>query len=65
MQRALTGTYDLAGMKAFQELEKEVNDSLAVLFGCDADDLPIDVDVYSIYGRPAEERKGLLARTNI
>lgn len=65
VQRSLTGTYNLTGMKAFQELENEVTTVLARIYGCEADDLEVDVDTIGIYNNNGpEDRQALLVRPN-
>lgn len=65
MQRALTGKYDLAEMNKFIKLSEVVNASLASVCGCSEDDLEVDVDLYSIYKKPAEERRALIVSNNL
>jgi hypothetical protein len=60
MNRALTQKYDMHALRQLQKIEAEFLLHLAELYGCDEDEVPIDVDLLKIYNTEATERETAL-----
>lgn len=58
MNRTLTQKYDLYAMRALQNLESKFLESMAAIYKCEEDDIPIEVDLLKIYNDGPETRRG-------
>lgn len=60
--KRLTMKYDMGALKKIGEFEDALRQKLGVVFSCDPDELPIDLDLNEIYALEPGERKGALVR---
>ncbi len=52
-------------LRALQKLEAQVIEQLATIYGVEEDELPIEVDLLSIYNLDESEREGKLVSVGI
>ena len=62
MNRTLTQKYDMGALRALQKLETEFLLSLAAVYGCEEDDVPIELDLLHVYNMEESLRLGELVR---
>ena len=60
--RSLTQRYDMNALRAIQKIEQEFTAGLAILYSCEEDDLPVDVDTLALFNSPPENRRDTLVR---
>jgi hypothetical protein len=58
--RALTQRYDMNALRAIQKIEETYQKSIAELYGCDEDDVPIEIDTLALFNAKPEARRELL-----
>lgn len=58
--KRLTMKYDMSALKKIGELEDALREKLGVVFNCDPDELPVDLDLNEIYALNPAERKDAL-----
>ena len=59
-KRALTQKYDMKALHALTAMEEDFLKDLAILYGCEEDDLPVTVDLLEVYNQPASQRESSL-----
>lgn len=62
VNRTLTQKYDMHAVRAIQAIEEKLMTSLGLVYGCDADELPVEIDSLEIFHAGEPERRGLLER---
>lgn len=62
--KRLTMKYDMSALKKIGEYEDTLREKLGIVFSCDPDELPIDLDLNDIYAMEPEDRKGALVSSN-
>eukprot|EP01038_Epipyxis_sp_PR26KG_P011821 gene11821-15819_t len=63
MNRTLTQKYDMHALRALQKVEAEFLTKLAELCGCEEEDVPIDVDLLSLYNSEDKDFRSFLENT--
>lgn len=63
MHRTLTQKYDMASLKALQQLEADFLGMVAPLYGCEEEDVPLEVDFLTIYNGEKDQRESQLVCT--
>ena len=58
--RTLTQKYDMSAVRAIQTIEEKLIASLATVYGCDADELPVEIDSLEIFHASEPERIDLV-----
>ncbi len=58
--RTLTQKYDMHAVRAIQAIEEKLLTSLGAVYGCDADELPVEIDSLEIFHASEPERRGIL-----
>lgn len=58
--KRLTMKYDMGALKKIGEYEDALREKLGVVFKCDPDELPIDLDLNEIYALEPQDRQGAL-----
>lgn len=58
--RALTQRYDMNALRAIQKIEEAYQKAIAELYGCDEDDVPIEIDTLALFNAKPESRRDLL-----
>jgi hypothetical protein len=58
--RALTQRYDMHALRKIQKIEDDFRSKLSLVYGCDPDDIPIELDTLSIYNAEVSQRRSLL-----
>ena len=59
-KRALTQKYDMKALHALTAMEEDFLKDLALLYGCEEDDLPVTVDLLEVYNQPVSQRESSL-----
>ena len=49
MNRTLTQKYDMGALRALQKIETDFLIELAAVYGCEEDDVPVELDLLHIY----------------
>lgn len=62
MNRTLTQKYDMGALRALQKLETDFLAELTKIYGCDEDDLPVELDLLHIYNQEESTRLAALVR---
>jgi hypothetical protein len=64
MNRTLTQKYDMHALRILQKLETELMAELAEVYGCDEDEVPVEIDLLRVYNTEHGLRKdALVSRT--
>jgi hypothetical protein len=63
--KRLTMKYDMGALKKIGEYEDALREKLGVVFKCDPDELPIDLDLNEIYALEPQDRQGALVSTDL
>ena len=58
--KRLTMKYDMSALKRIGEFEDALREKLGVVFDCDPDELPVDLDLNDIIALEPNQRKGAL-----
>jgi len=58
--RTLTQKYDMAAVRAIQTIEEKLMASLGAVYGCDADELPVEIDSLGIFHAGEADRRGII-----
>jgi hypothetical protein len=61
--RALTQRYDMNALRAIQNIEENYQKAIAELYGCDEDDVPIEIDTLALFNAKPEARRDILVRS--
>ena len=56
----MTQRYDMHALRKIQKLEDDFRLKLAVIYGCDADELPVELDTLALYNEEPDARRGIL-----
>jgi hypothetical protein len=62
MNRTLTQKYDMGALRALQKLETDFLQKLAEIYGCEEDEVPIELDLLHIYNQEESARLAELVR---
>jgi hypothetical protein len=62
MHRTLTQKYDMHSLRALQELEADFLKLMAPIYGCEEEDVPLEIDLLTIYNGEKKEWEGKLVR---
>mmetsp|Transcript_2456 Transcript_2456/g.3849 ORF Transcript_2456/g.3849 Transcript_2456/m.3849 type:complete len:108 (+) Transcript_2456:107-430(+) len=60
INRTLTQRYDMGALRALQTLEGAFLEKLAEVYGCEEDDVPVEIDLLNIYNQDESVRPGML-----
>ncbi len=60
--RTLTQKYDMHALRILQKLETELLHELGELYGCDEDDVNVELDLLAVYNADESDRKRRLVR---
>lgn len=60
MNRTLTQKYDMGALRALQKLETDFLAELTKIYGCEEDDLPVELDLLHIYNQEESTRLAAL-----
>ena len=62
INRTLTQKYDMHSLRALQNLEAELMQKLSVVYGCDEEDVPVELDLLKIYNdEPTTRREQIVS----
>lgn len=56
----MTQKYDMGALRALQKLETDFLEKLAAIYGCEEDDVPVELDLLHIYNQEESTRLGAL-----
>ena len=57
--------YNMHTLRAIQEMEDKARISLAPIYGCEPDEIPVDFDLLDIYQAKPESRRDILVTPSI
>lgn len=55
----------MGALRALQKLESDLLTEVAPIYGCDEDEVPVELDLLAVYNMPEEERLGQLVSVHI
>ncbi len=65
INRTLTAKYDMNALRALQKVESVFMQKLSVIYGCDEDEVPVEIDLLGVYNDERSTRLESLVRAFI